>query len=76
MNSDRLRVAKEMGADSTILISKEETPEQVAARVVVATVVAPHASIDCAGFQSTISVGLLVCLPVAVIHHESLDMLF
>ena len=60
MNESRLQVAKEMGADSVVLITKEESAAETAKKVMEATGVAPHATIDCAGFQSTISVGLLV----------------
>jgi threonine dehydrogenase-like Zn-dependent dehydrogenase len=60
MNEQRLAIAKEMGADSTVLIAKGETPEQIAKRVVETIGVAPHATIDCAGFESTITVGILV----------------
>ena len=60
MNEQRLKIAKEMGADSTVLIAKGETAAQIAERVIKAVGVAPHATIDCAGFESTISVGILV----------------
>lgn len=68
MNEERLKVAKDMGADSTILIGKGETPEETAKRVVAAIGLEPHATIDCAGFQSTITVGLLVCAHLSLAH--------
>lgn len=60
MNEQRLEIAKEMGADSTVLITSSETPEQIANRVIQTIGAAPHATIDCAGFESTITVGILV----------------
>lgn len=60
MNEQRLKVAKEMGADSTVVIKAGERPEDIAKKVVEAMGMEPHATIDCAGFESTISVGLLV----------------
>jgi L-iditol 2-dehydrogenase len=55
----RLDVAKELGADITVLLGKDETAEETAKRIHAALGGAPNKSIDCCGFEATNRLGLL-----------------
>jgi L-iditol 2-dehydrogenase len=55
----RLDVAKELGADITVLLGKDETAEETAKKIHAALGGAPNKSIDCCGFEATNRLGLL-----------------
>jgi L-iditol 2-dehydrogenase len=56
-----------LGATSTVLISKDETPEQTSRQVIKALGQTADVSIDCAGFQSTVSVAVIATKPGGVL---------
>lgn len=60
MNEQRLKMAEDLGADSTVLIQKEDSAADIAKKVHEKIGSFPHNTIDCVGVQSTITVGILV----------------
>lgn len=56
---NRLDVAKELGADYTVLISKDETEENLVKRIKNIAGVEPDKSIDCGGFEATNRLAML-----------------
>ena len=60
MNAERLKLAKEIGATTTVVVSPNEEPSVTAEKVVQAMGRQPDYTIDCVGFESTVSLGLLV----------------
>jgi len=55
----RLDVAKELGADYTVLIEKDDTETDIVKKVESALGTLPNKTIDCSGVESTNRVGLL-----------------
>jgi L-iditol 2-dehydrogenase len=63
MNEKRLEIAKQLGATCTVTIDTKEDAENTVKKVVAALGQMPDYTIDCAGFQSTITLGLLATKP-------------
>lgn len=55
----RLDVAKELGADFTLQINKDDKEEDLVKKIHSLVGTAPNKSIDCCGFESSIRLGLL-----------------
>lgn len=60
VNETRLKLAKEIGATSTLLLDKDESPAATAEKVIQLIGKRPDYAIDCVGFEGTITTGLLV----------------
>lgn len=63
VNPERLKMAKELGATATVLLKSNEPVEETAKRVEEALGQMPDYTIDCVGFESTITLGLLATKP-------------
>jgi len=63
VNPKRLEMAKEFGASSIIHLKNGETPEETCQRVIASMGRMPDYTIDCVGFEATITLGLMATKP-------------
>ncbi|XP_034047331.1 sorbitol dehydrogenase [Thalassophryne amazonica] len=67
VNPQRLKLAKEMGADFTLTVEQGDAPKQVAKSVQDLLGVEPHIAIDCTGAESCIQTGIYATRPGGVV---------
>jgi len=69
MMTDRLKLAKEMGATHTLAVTKDQNENELVKKIHEILGTAPDVTIDCSGFEATIRLAILVTKPggVAVI---------
>lgn len=58
---ERLVLAKELGADFQLQVTKEVEPKQLAKNVEDLLGVEPHVAIECSGVESSIQTAIYVC---------------
>jgi Threonine dehydrogenase and related Zn-dependent dehydrogenases len=57
----KLKTAKEMGADATVLIDRNHSLEEISTHIIeLLQGEQPDKTIDCSGIESTIKLGMLV----------------
>ncbi|XP_034535979.1 sorbitol dehydrogenase [Notolabrus celidotus] len=58
LSSERLAMAKELGADFQLTVARENTPQQLAERVTEMLGAQPHITIECTGVESCIQTAI------------------
>ncbi|XP_062381242.1 sorbitol dehydrogenase [Sardina pilchardus] len=67
LSAERLKMAKELGADCPLEVKREDTPEQLAQKVEGLLGAQPHATIECTGVQSSVQTAIYATGPGGVV---------
>lgn len=67
--SERLVMAKELGADFQLLVKREDEPKQLAKRVEDMLGAQPHVTIECTGAESCVQTGIYVSVLLDILKH-------